>query len=69
MTRYLKKCKKCGKYALANPHSKCKSCDGQLVNTHPPKFSLTDKYAEYRIKYFRDEFEEKYGPLEDAQAE
>ncbi|MGV9171901.1 MAG: nucleolar RNA-binding Nop10p family protein [Promethearchaeia archaeon] len=65
MTKYLKKCKECGKYALTNPESKCKECGGQLVNTHPPKFSMTDKYARYRLKYFREEFEEKYGVLED----
>ncbi len=64
MTRYLKKCKECGKYSL--PHKECQYCGGELVNTYPPKFSLTDKYAKYRLKYFRKEFEKKYGPLEEV---
>ena len=63
MTKHLKKCEDCGKYALKNPELKCKECGGQLMNVHPPKFSLVDKYAKYRLKYFKDEFEEKYGEL------
>ncbi|MFX1274689.1 MAG: nucleolar RNA-binding Nop10p family protein [Promethearchaeota archaeon] len=60
MTKYLQKCKECNKYGLANPESKCRHCGGQLVNVNPPKFSLIDKYAKYRLKYFKEEFEKKY---------
>ena len=60
MTKYLQKCKECNKYGLANIESKCIHCGGQLINVTPPKFSLTDKYAKYRIKYFKEEFDKKY---------
>ena len=60
MTKYLQKCSGCNKYGLANPNSKCRFCGGQLVNPKPPKFSLIDKYAKYRLKYFKEEFEKKF---------
>ena len=60
MTKYLKKCKECNRYNLLNPQSKCKYCGGQLINPHPPKFSLIDKYAKYRIEYFKEEFKKKF---------
>ena len=59
MTKYLQKCKKCNKYGLHNPESKCRHCGGQLINTKPPKFSLMDKYGKYRMAYFKEEFEKK----------
>ncbi len=60
MTKYLQKCKNCGRYGLANPELKCRYCGGQLINPKPPKFSLIDKYGKYRLKYFKEEFEEKF---------
>jgi rRNA maturation protein Nop10 len=60
MTKYLLKCKDCGQYGLINPESNCKKCGGQLANPKPPKFSLTDKYAKYRIQYFKEEFKKKF---------
>ena len=60
MTKYLQKCKKCGRYGLVNPELKCRYCGGQLINPKPPKFSLIDKYGKYRLKYFKEEFEEKF---------
>ncbi|MHA1986870.1 MAG: nucleolar RNA-binding Nop10p family protein [Promethearchaeota archaeon] len=60
MTKYLQKCKKCKKYGIANPDSKCRYCGGQLVNPRPPKFSLLDKYAKYRLEYFKEAFDEKF---------
>ncbi|MHA2390381.1 MAG: nucleolar RNA-binding Nop10p family protein [Promethearchaeota archaeon] len=60
MTKYLQKCMECKKYGLANPNSKCRYCGGRLVNPKPPKFSLTDKYGKYRLKYFKEEFNKKY---------
>ena len=66
MTKYLLKCKNCGEYGLANPpdskkaEPKCKSCGSVLINPKPPKFSLMDKYGKYRMKYFKEEFKEKF---------
>ncbi len=60
MTKYLQKCKECKRYGLANAKSKCPHCGGQLINVNPPKFSLIDKYAEYRIKYFKEKFDKQY---------
>lgn len=60
MAKYLQKCKECNRYSLANPESKCRYCGGQLINPKPPKFSLIDKYADYRLKYFKEEFESKF---------
>lgn len=60
MTKYLQKCKECNRYGLQNPESKCRYCGGQLINPRPPKFSLIDKYAKYRLIYFKEEFDNKY---------
>jgi len=60
MTKYLQKCKECGKYGLANPKSTCKYCGGQLINPKPPKFSLIDKYGKYRLIYFKEEFKKRF---------
>ena len=60
MTKYLQKCKECKKYGIANTDSKCRDCGGQLVNPRPPKFSLLDKYAKYRLVYFKEGFDEKF---------
>ena len=60
MTRYLKKCKDCGRYGLKNPELKCRYCGGELINPWPPKYSPVDKYQKYRIKYFKEEFKERF---------
>jgi len=60
MTKYLLKCKECGQYGLFNSESKCIHCGGQLLNPKPAKYSLTDKYAKYRILYFKEEFKKKF---------
>lgn len=56
MTKYLKKCKNCDKYALKNPENECPYCSGELINPKPPKFSLVDKYAKYRLGYFKEKY-------------
>ena len=58
--KYLLKCSECEKYGLPNPKSKCSVCGGNLVNPRPPKFSLIDKYAKYRLEYFKEEFNKKF---------
>lgn len=60
MTKYLQKCINCNRYGLANLESKCRHCGGQLINPKPPKFSLIDKFAKYRIQYFKEDFEKKF---------
>jgi len=60
MPKHLKKCDECKKYALSNPKNLCAHCGGKLVNAYPPKFSLVDKYAKYRLSYFKEEFDKKY---------
>jgi len=44
----LRKCVKCGKYTLDT--KQCHYCGGELLVPHPAKFSIDDKYAEYRVK-------------------
>ena len=60
MTKHLQKCKDCGKYGLANPKNKCKSCGGPLINPKPPKFSIIDKFGAYRLEYFKEQFGDKF---------
>lgn len=60
MTKYLQKCKECGKYGLKNTKSKCKYCGGTLINPFPPRYSPVDKYSEYRIIYFKEEFKKRF---------
>jgi H/ACA ribonucleoprotein complex subunit 3 len=60
MTKYLQKCKECKEYGITNPDNKCRYCGGQLINVHPPKFSLIDKYGKYRLQYFKEEFKKKF---------
>ncbi|MHA1197259.1 MAG: nucleolar RNA-binding Nop10p family protein [Promethearchaeota archaeon] len=60
MTKYLLKCKNCKNYGLYNPELKCKHCGGELVNPRPPRFSPVDKYAKYRIEYFKEEFKKRF---------
>jgi len=44
----LRKCVHCGRYTLET--KKCAYCGGELRIPHPAKFSIDDKYAEYRVK-------------------
>ncbi|MEM4633895.1 MAG: nucleolar RNA-binding Nop10p family protein [Candidatus Anstonellaceae archaeon] len=41
----MRKCISCGAYTLSEEH-----CGRQTRMAHPPKFSIQDKYAEYRRK-------------------
>ena len=50
------KCIKCKKYTFKQ---KCDKCGEKTVQPKPPKFSLTDKYAEYKRKVKKKELEEK----------
>ncbi len=59
MPKRLKKCKNCGEYTVAK--NQCPFCQGELKSVYPPKFSLGDKYQKYRIPYFLENMEKKYG--------
>jgi H/ACA ribonucleoprotein complex subunit 3 len=50
----LLKCRKCGIYTM---REECQKCGSKTGTTHPPKYSVEDKYAKYRRK-------EKYGENE-----
>ncbi len=64
MTNRMKKCPKCHRYTI-NP-TKCPVCNSPLENVHPPKFSLQDKYQQYRMKFFHDKMLKKYPDLEET---
>lgn len=44
--RTISKCQKCGKYTM---NDICK-CNGKALTPKPAKFSIEDKYADYRRK-------------------
>ncbi|MFX0174453.1 MAG: nucleolar RNA-binding Nop10p family protein [Candidatus Hodarchaeota archaeon] len=46
--RLLKKCK-CS-YTIDQSRRICDKCGNEFYSAHPPKFSLHDKYADYRRK-------------------
>ena len=48
MNWLMKKCSRCGRYTLVK--DKCPYCNGELISPHPPRYSLVDKYVEYRVK-------------------
>jgi rRNA maturation protein Nop10 len=35
----------------------CPKCGNSLENVHPPRFSLEDKYQQYRLDYFREKMQ------------
>ncbi|VVB66480.1 Ribosome biogenesis protein Nop10 [Candidatus Gugararchaeum adminiculabundum] len=41
--KHLRKCSVCFKYTLNQTH-----CSAATVTAHPPKYSIEDKYSEYR---------------------
>ncbi|MBI3190069.1 nucleolar RNA-binding Nop10p family protein [archaeon] len=44
MTVMIKRCVKCG-YTMRDV---CSLCNAKTSTAHPPKFSISDKYAKYR---------------------
>jgi H/ACA ribonucleoprotein complex subunit 3 len=54
----MKLCPKCQQYTLSQ--EECRTCGTSVANVHPPRFSLQDKYQDYRIKFFRAKMEKKY---------
>jgi H/ACA ribonucleoprotein complex subunit 3 len=52
---HILKCQSCGKYTLKE---QC-SCGAAAVHPKPAKFSVDDKYADYRRQAKKRELEEK----------
>ncbi|MHA1647981.1 MAG: nucleolar RNA-binding Nop10p family protein [Promethearchaeota archaeon] len=61
MPHRLKRCSKCLKYTISE--DKCPICGNPLINVEPPRFSLQDKYQEYRMPYFREKMQKKFPEL------
>jgi H/ACA ribonucleoprotein complex subunit 3 len=55
MASHIKKCISCGKYTLED---KC-FCGNKADIPRPPKFSLNDKYDEYRREIKKEELKKK----------
>ncbi len=53
---------KCKQYTIAT--DKCSFCGGSLEKIGPPRFSLQDKYQQYRIPYFKAKMKEKFNILD-----
>jgi len=49
---------KCKQYTIAE--LKCKNCGTPLEKIAPPRFSLEDKYQQYRIPYFKEKMKKKF---------
>ncbi|MEM1994826.1 MAG: RNA-protein complex protein Nop10 [Nitrososphaerales archaeon] len=57
MIKLLRRCSKCQTYTLSTI---CSKCGSETSYPHPPKFSLDDKYATYRLmeRYKKSEQEQ-----------
>ncbi|MHA1269724.1 MAG: RNA-protein complex protein Nop10 [Candidatus Helarchaeota archaeon] len=51
MGKFLKKCKKCGRYTMKEDLCPDPNCGGETVTVNPPRFSLQDKYGRYRREF------------------
>lgn len=56
MAQHILRCPSCNKYTL---QEQCSACSIKTKLVKPPKFSLNDKYAEYRRRQRKVEQEEK----------
>jgi len=52
MPKIILRCIKCGKYTLSG---EC-SCGGKTIDPRPAKYSVEDKWGEWRRKYKKNEF-------------
>ncbi|MBN2112216.1 RNA-protein complex protein Nop10 [Candidatus Woesearchaeota archaeon] len=53
--KHILKCSECGAYTLKE---EC-GCGGKAAAPKPPKYSPEDKYAEYRRKAKKEQFEKE----------
>lgn len=51
MVWLLRRCERCGRYTLNQ--ERCPICGGQVKIPHPAKFSMDDRYREYRLRMRR----------------
>ena len=65
MPTHLKRCVKCRTYTIQQ--DECNNCKSSLENVQPPRFSLQDKFQNYRIDYFKEKMKKKYPNLKDKQ--
>ncbi len=65
MPTHLKRCIKCKQYTITE--DLCANCGTNLENVYPPRFSLQDKYQNYRIEYFREKMLKKFPDLNQSQ--
>ncbi|WP_371805872.1 nucleolar RNA-binding Nop10p family protein [Candidatus Lokiarchaeum ossiferum] len=61
MPTHLKRCTKCMNYTISEAN--CKNCNSPVENVYPPRFSLQDKYQDYRMEHFRKKMHEKFPDL------
>ncbi len=53
--KHILKCSKCGNYTMKDV---CGKCGANAVNPHPAKYSIEDKYGNYRRKMKKKLLEE-----------
>lgn len=58
MPSQMKRCMKCKQYTIGV--EKCTFCGGALEKIGPARFSLEDKYQQYRMPYFKKKMKEKF---------
>ncbi len=56
MARHILKCLNCSNYTTKKD---CEKCSGKTVSPKPPKFSLQDKYQQYRREAKKEELIKK----------
>ena len=54
--KHILKCPKCGQYTM---QEKCPKCNEKTVNPKPAKYSIEDKYGEYRRKAKKEDLLKK----------
>jgi len=53
---------KCKNYTIAE--DKCNFCGASLEKIAPPRFSLEDKYQQFRIPYFKEKMKNKFNIMD-----
>lgn len=51
MNKEILRCPKCGKYTM---QKMCEKCCTEAISTKPAKYSVEDKYGEYRRKFKKE---------------
>ena len=51
MVWLLRRCDRCDRYTLS--HDRCPACGGPVKMPHPSKFSMDDRFREYRLRMRR----------------